>query len=265
MPKLIKNLEAGVGARIVADVYPTPQLFVEACVVFGLASKIVNHNVSSVLDIGTGDGRWLKVYDYYGASYWSDTQLKGVDIRPEAEQDFTATMRTLTNTRFLLTSFELSDFTYGLSPKNIASVRQEILSTGEHDLVLGNPPFKYATEAMIYGYAKTKDVMMMLLPTEFIHSAGRATLFDQLGMRPNVMVTLPRLDFTQQGKPHTVCSLFIWRKDTQPHYTKVVAFPQHQFPVSNEWGYSWELPEGKPAYSVLAMREYCKPMFNSLT
>lgn len=252
MPKLIKNKEKGAGARRESDFYPTPESFTEACIAFALASRYLGEN-NDILDIGTGDGRWIKAYSKYGVEPNYAVSHTGLDIRPEARGAFYKNCNAWD-------TFLPCDFTLYVPELNDVEQVEWYAHTMEPDWdnhathVVANPPFRFATEAMVYGYHKMINTMVMLLPTEFIHGSQRAFFFDELGMRPNVQITLPRIDFTGQKKPHTVCSLFMWEKGTRPAYTKVVAAP---FSIRHEHVWSWETQPGydTPRYDIGFLRE----------
>jgi len=162
------------------DFYPTPRAFCDEALTL-LPAKRASQRI---LDPGCGDGIWGQAALWR----WPNAIVDGVEIRdvplPKGYRY-----------RFA-GDFRLMD--HGL----------------DYDLIIGNPPFKYAESFVRIGLENLKadGMMLYLLPLSFLASKGRAKgLFRHAP--PMEVHVAHRVSFTGNGKSdNTEYAIYIWKK-----------------------------------------------------
>ncbi|HDK25502.1 MAG TPA: class I SAM-dependent methyltransferase [Candidatus Atribacteria bacterium] len=188
MVALLPNKLSGKNERAENDQYFTPPKLAELmCREVGRAFNDTIFYPTEVLDPSAGTGIWGKVWK----EIYPHAKITGIDIdpsfnKPEGYSEW------LTG-NFLTTDFGNKQF----------------------DLVLTNPPFKYAEKFVNKGLeiVKPYGVVAYLLNLTFLGSVGRGKrLFNNRKNPTNIIVSSRRVDFTGQGSPHTEIAMFVWKK-----------------------------------------------------
>jgi hypothetical protein len=128
------------------DVYETPYNVAKSAVKrVGLPTWNTTY---TVLDIGAGGGVWGKAFaEVHGDKHVID----GVDIR-------------ILPKPFYYNSWHHGDVTDDDIPDP---------TFHQYDIIIGNPPYKYAEECIRFGLSKRPKYMLMLLKLQFLETIGR--------------------------------------------------------------------------------------------
>jgi len=186
--------------RFKFDFYPTPPSCVSA--IFDDFKKRQPHFLTGwwdgkfkVLDAGAGTGIWGKVLKKKFPNL--QFQLWGVDIQ------------NLPNPK---------EYDYWLTNHDFLSEQGHLLITEDsYDMVMGNPPYKYAEEFVRKSLDLTKDggYVIMLVRLAFLESIKRGTgLFKEV---PPLYVSVlsRRPSFHQDGKTGSLAyCVVVWKKGT---------------------------------------------------
>ncbi len=162
------------------DFYPTP---IELCrAALGL---LYNWKFSTILDPGSGDGVWGRV----AREKWPTAHIEGVDIAPKLDYSYNV----IHETDFLV-SFN--------------STRPQ------YDLVIGNPPYKYAEQFIRKSRSllQKRGCMVLLLQLAFLEGQKRGEgLWKEF--RPYAVHVLSRRpSFTGNCKTDaTAYGIYLWR------------------------------------------------------
>jgi hypothetical protein len=168
------------------DFYPTPRAFCDEALALlpAVLPSMHGRKIPYILDPGCGTGVWGQA----ALARWTDATVDGAEIR---NVDKPAGYRYLYGGDFRLLD-------HGL----------------DYDLVIGNPPFKYAEAFVRVGLANLKKngLMLYLLPLSFLASKGRAK--DLFRHTPPMEVYVAhRVSFYNNGNSdNTDYAVYIWGK-----------------------------------------------------
>lgn len=166
------------------DFYPTPL----PVAVDALRRLPAGVNPRNILDPGAGTGVWGKAARFV----WPKATVTGVDIRPVARP-----------------------------PQYSFWFQHDFLLTDAHgtfDMVVGNPPYKYAEQFVKHGmkHLETGGYLVFLLRLNFLESQSRAAGLWRQHPPCKVVVCSSRISFTGDGKTNaTAYAYFIWQKGWQ--------------------------------------------------
>lgn len=173
-------------SRVEHDFYPTPPQLIAA--VFDYVGKNQRSYLyygppKKVLDLGAGEGEWGKV----AKEYLPESEVTGVDIRELPKP-------------------------VGYDHWITADALQVDLKE-EYDLVIGNPPYKFAESFIRQGFAHLHKLglMVYLLPLQFLASQKRGKGLWKEHTLSHLAVCSRRPSFTRNGKTdNTDYGIFIW-------------------------------------------------------
>ena len=176
--------------RFKHDFYPTPIEFCRAAI------KDLDYYAPVVLDPGAGDGPWGQAV----REKWSDAIIVGVEIRDvEKPQWYNHWFKK----DFL--DFSTTDWPFGFN------------------LVVGNPPFKFAHQfvdkSLEVVFGKDKDLdggeILFLFALAFLESQKRYEKYFSKNLNPKeVKVSTRRISFRGDKKSdNTAYALYRWQKD----------------------------------------------------
>lgn len=170
------------------DFYPTPIEFVRAAL---FTAEI--DTPRAVLDVGAGDGVWGKA----ARERWPEAYIVGVEVRDVLKPD---------------------GYDWWFSPCDFLQYEQP--SAGWYDMVIGNPPFKFAEPFVRNGLhlLEDDDYLLYLLPLAFLTSEGRANGLFKQHPPLKVVVSAQRISFTGRNNPD-LHALYLWRKGYQGETT----------------------------------------------
>lgn len=166
------------------DFYPTPKELCRASL-----NILQDDYPISIFDPGCGTGVWGEVArEKYPNSYIGGIDIRKVDFNP-------AYSFLLMETDYLSTSW---------------------LKDKEYDLILGNPPYKYAEEFVDRSFEllKNSGYLLFLLRLSFLESKGRYSKYYSQGLNPKeVYISVKRVSFTGDRKTSAdAYGLFLWQK-----------------------------------------------------
>jgi SAM-dependent methyltransferase len=163
------------------DVYPTEHDLIKQAL---YAENLTD--VTQILDIGAGDGRWgseARIQNNGKASLW------GIDLAGEHPEDFDF--------------WEVGDFLQSKYPLRF------------FDLVISNPPY-YISEQIIrkaWELLAPKGRMIFLLPLQFMAGIDRANNLWQEIHPWRVGIVSRRPSFYDRGTNGTDYGVYYWKKD----------------------------------------------------
>lgn len=163
------------------DFYPTPIELVRAAL--DLVKVVPEH----ILDPGCGTGVWGEV----ARENWPSAYIDGVDIVSRVDSDF------------IYNQIYIKDF-------------RDWEALPQFDLIISNPPYKYAEEFVRKSWASLRHggEMMFLMRLAFLESQKRCKGLWQELSPDSVFVLGRRPSFTGNGKTdNTAYSLYHWVKD----------------------------------------------------
>jgi hypothetical protein len=164
------------------DFYPTPQGVCDDALSF----LPTDCNPFSILDPGAGTGVWGKA----ARKRYPSALITGMDIRPE-------TVRPSSYNFWMHGDFLLTD------------------SAPCFDLVIGNPPYKYAEQFVRHSLnmLESGGFLIMLLRLNFLEGRDRGGKLYRKYPPKNVVVRAGRVSFTGDGQANaTAYAYFIWQK-----------------------------------------------------
>lgn len=185
------------------DFYPTPyELCREALIKFrdlyGWDSSY-----KTILDPGAGNGVWGKAFS---ENLGIENHLYGVDIRDIDREDLIYKNYSwyYGNTDYLTDCEDLGSY---------------------FDLIMGNPPYKYAEEFVRKSWDLLDDdgYIVFLLRLAFLEGQRRHSNFYTKGFKPDRVLVLPRRpSFTGNRKTDaTAYAIYIWKKSNDVLETKL--------------------------------------------
>lgn len=171
------------------DFYPTPIEVCRAALSLVEISYFVPYAQYAVLDPGAGTGVWGKA----AKERWSDCEVGGCDIRDIPQPD--AYDHWLPKFDFLQ------------------------LKAGVYDLVIGNPPYKFAERFVRHALKLTapKGYVVFLLPLRFLEGQNRGVGLWRDFPPKSVHVMSARPSFIDSGPKagntdNTAYAIYIWQK-----------------------------------------------------
>lgn len=163
------------------DFYPTPLAVAQDALTY----IPLTTNPTCILDPGAGTGVWGKA----ARVLFPKATITGVDLRPVPKAP---AYNFWFNGDFLLMD-----------------------ATPAFDLVIGNPPYKYAEQFVRQSFKLLEQggYLVMLLRLNFLESQTRATGLWRQHPPLEVVVSSKRVSFTGDGKTNaTAYAYFIWQK-----------------------------------------------------
>lgn len=169
------------------DFYPTPEALIRDTL--RRLTSLINFSPRRILDPGCGNGPWGKV----ARDFWPDAHIIGIDIYPGSNSAYDKIL----HADFLQTD-GLSDF----------------------DMVIGNPPYKFAEEFVRKSLASIREhgLLIQLLRAAFYHGKRRANNLYQeyplwhywpLAQRPSfIPLGMAKAGHTE----HAEYAIFAWMK-----------------------------------------------------
>lgn len=178
------------------DFYETP---IELCRA-ALRKYVSPKFMGNILDPGCGNGNWGKAI----ASYIDKNNyyLAGIDIRKEVEIPVE-----------IYDDLAIGDF---INYRNL-KMRDELQDTAfpQFDLIIGNPPYKYAEEFIRQSFELLKDggKMIFLLRLAFLEGQVRGKDLWKNFPPVEVAISSRRVSFTNNGKSdNTAYAIYCWIK-----------------------------------------------------
>jgi len=178
--------------RVVADFYPTP---IEVC---NAALDVLDKDTYvSGIDVGAGDGVWGEAFR---KRFGHLPILTGIDIRDDAKGNRIPNV---------YDKWIVSDY---------------LEHTDKYDIVIGNPPFRFANDMVEHSLdlLNPNGILLFLLRSAFSESAVRYKKFFSVGLNPIYEYqSVRRISFTGNKKSdNTAYSIFVWKKGWEGETTK---------------------------------------------
>jgi len=186
MPAIFIRENTNLPKRKAFDLYPTERTLISAAlkeIVPALRSQ-----PKSVLDPGAGDGRW----GYIAAQMANAGRISGVELRDQPRPD---------------------GFTFWFPKQDFLSWLPE--SSYPFDLIVGNPPFKYAEGFVRHAFdlLAPNGTLAYLLKIGFMASVSRYEgLWNQVYPK-EVLVCSTRPSFYNGSTGGDEYAVFVWQKD----------------------------------------------------
>ena len=178
------------------DFYPTDPLVVQAAV-----RRLASIGFSVVIDVGAGTGVWGEVIKKH-----ISCKLIGVEVRREAPPN-------PVYDQWITDDFMHVDLPFA-------------------DLVIGNPPFKFAQEMLLRGWQLVErrvGVVYFLLPLNFLGSIRRKKYIYDVFKPQNVYVLSNRPSYSGDGKTANRTEYAFYKWDFgKPRTAPVLEFIDHE-------------------------------------